>query len=46
MKVFKENFLGDEGMGFWLMMNELFREWLGIVVEVLGIVIGVVEKML
>lgn len=46
VKVPKENLLGEEGMGFRLMMNELPRERLGIAVEALGTAIGVVEKTL
>ena len=46
VKVPKSSLLGEEGMGFRYMMNDLPRERVGIALESLGSAIGVLEKTL
>lgn len=46
VKVFKENCIGEDGFGFKFVMKMLFGGWIGIVVQVLGIVGGVYELVL
>ncbi len=44
VKVPKENLLGEEGMGFKYMMQELARERLGIAIEALGSTLGIFDQ--
>ena len=46
VKVPKENLLGEEGMGFKYMMQELPRERLGIGIEAIGSAEGILDKTL
>ncbi len=46
VRVPKESLLGEEGMGFKYMMNELARERLGIAIEAIGSAEGALEKTL